>query len=168
MEKVLLILESEDLREGLIKSLTNYQVDICKPDEAAEAIARIQPNALVLNLSDDGTIVDSLLERFRLRGKPRVVATLRAAVLIALQDPDYLLTKDIYPVLAREYGGNRDAVDQAIRRMLRRSWAHRDANAGIWDLIFPGCAKCPTNGEFITAIALYLHKKYPSRFRKGS
>lgn len=163
MEKILLILESEDLREGLMKSLADYQVDICRPDEAAEALGRLQPDTL-----DDTALVDSLLARFRLRGKPRVLAILRTAVLIALRDPDYMLTKDIYPVLAREYGGNRDAVDQAIRRMLRRSWAHREENAGIWELVFPGCTKCPTNGEFITAAALYLYKKYPSRFRKGS
>ena len=163
MEKILLILESEDLRESLMESLINYQVDICRPDEAAEALGRLQPNALV-----EVDIVDSLLARFRLRGKPKVLSILRTAILIAIRDPDYLLTKDIYPVLAREYGGNRDAVDQAIRRMLRRSWAHLEENAGIWELVFPGCAKCPTNGEFITAAALYLRKKYPSRFRKGS
>lgn len=163
MEKILLILESEDLRENLIKSLTDYQVDICKPDEAAEALARLQPDVL-----DEIAIVDSLLARFRLRGKPRVLAILRTAVLMAFRDPDYFLTKDIYPILAKEYGGSRDSVDQAIRRMLRRSWAHREEDADIWELVFPGCNKCPTNGEFITAVALYLHKKYPFRFRKGS
>lgn len=163
MERILLILESEDLREGLMESLANYQVDICRPDEATEALGRLRPDAL-----DDAALVDSLLSQFRLRGKPRVLAILRTAVLIALQDPDYMLTKDVYPVLAREYGGNRDAVDQAIRRMLRRSWAYGEENPGIWESVFPSCTKCPTNGEFITATALYLHKKYPSRFRKGS
>ena len=163
MERILLILESEDLREGLMESLANYQVDICRPDEAAEALGRLQPDAL-----DDAELVDSLLAQFRLRGKPRVLAILRTAVLIAFRDPDYMLTKDIYPVLAREYGGNRDAVDQAIRRMLRRSWDHRAENSDIWEQVFPGCTKCTTNGAFIAAVALHLRKKYPSRFRKGS
>lgn len=167
MEKILLVLDSEDLRESLIKSLTNYRVDICKPDEAAEALTRLQPDTLVLDLSDDNAIVDSLLARFRLRGKPRVLSILRTAVLMAFRDPDYLLTKDIYPILAKEYGGSRDSVDQAIRRMLRRSWVRRNDNADIWELVFPGCTKCPTNGEFIATVALYLHKKYPSRFQKG-
>ena len=163
MERILLILESEDLREGLMESLANYQVDICRPDEAAEALGRLQPGSL-----DDVALVANLLAQFRLRGKPRVLAILRTAVLIALRDPDYMLTKDIYPVLAKEYGSNMDAVDQAIRRMLRRSWAHREGSVGIWELVFPGCSKCPTNGEFITDAALYLRKKHPSRFRKGS
>lgn len=162
MERILLILESEELREGLMESLSDFQVDICNPYEAAEALARLQPDAL-----DDTDVMDRLFARLRLHGKPRVLAILRTAVLIALRDPDYMLTKDIYPVLAREYGSNMDAVDQAIRRMLRRSWAHREENGGIWELVFPGCTKCPTNGEFITAAALYLHNKYPSRFRKG-
>ena len=163
MERILLILESDDLREGLIESLSDFQVDICKPHEAAEALARLQPDTL-----DDTDVIDRLFARLRLRGKPRVLAILCTAVLIALRDPDYMLTKDIYPVLAKEYGSNTDAVDQAIRRMLRRSWAHREENPHIWELVFPGCTKCPTNGEFITAAALYLGKKYPSRFRKGS
>ena len=162
MERILLILESENLREGLMESLSDFQVDICKPNEAAEALARLQPYAM-----DDSAVVDSLFAQLRLRGKPKVLAILRTAVLIALQDPDYMLTKDIYPVLAKEYGSNTDAVDQAIRRMLRRSWAHREENPHIWELVFPGCTKCPTNGEFITSAALYLHKKYPSRFQKG-
>lgn len=168
MEKILLVLDSEDLRESLIKSLANYQVDICKPGEAAEAFARLQPDALVMDLSDEAAIVDSLLARFRLLGKPRVLAILRTAVMMAFQDPDYMLTKDIYPVLAREYVGSRDTVDQAIRRMLRRSWVRKEENAGIWELVFPGYTECPSNGQFITAAALYLRKKHPSRFRKGS
>lgn len=165
MEKILLILESEDSQEGLIKS---NQMDICRSDEAAEVLTLLRPDALVLDLSDDCAIADSLLALFRLRGKSRVISILGTAVLMAFRDPDYLLTKDIYPILAKEYGGSRDSVDQAIRRMLRRSWAHREENADIWELVFPGYTKCPTNGEFITATALYLRKKYPSRSRKGS
>lgn len=163
MEKILLILESEDLRKSLMESLANYQVDICKPGEAVETLVRLQPEVV-----DDVAIIDGLLAQFRLRGKNRVLSILRTAVLLALKDPDYLLTKDIYPILAKEYGGSRDSVDQAIRRMLRRSWAHREENSGIWELVFPDCTKCPTNGAFITAIAVHLCKKYPSRFRKGS
>lgn len=162
MERILLIVESEDLHEGLMESLSDFQVDICKPYEAAEALARLQPDAL-----DDADVIDNLFAQLRLRGKPRVLAILRTAIQIALRDPDYMLTKDVYPVLAKEYGSNTDAVDQAFRRMLRRSWARREENAGIWEGVLPGCTKCPTNGEFITAVALYLHKKYPSRFRKG-
>lgn len=163
MERILLILESDDLREGLMESLSAFQVDICKPHEAAEALVRLQPDTL-----DEGAVVDHLFAQLKLRGKPRVLAILRTGVLIALRNPDYMLTKDIYPVLARDYGSNMDAVDQAIRRMLRRSWTHREENADIWELVFPSCSKCPTNGEFISAAALYLHKKHPSRFRKGS
>ena len=163
MERILLIVESDDLREDLMESLSDFQGDICTPHEAAKALARLQPGTL-----DESAIVDRLFAQLRLRGKPRVLAILRTAVLIAIRNPDCMLTKDIYPVLAKEYGSNTDAVDQAIRRMLRRSWAHREENADIWELVFPGCTKCPTNGEFITAAALYLRKKYPSRFRKGS
>ena len=118
-------------------------------------------------LADSGEMVDELLFSFHLQGKPRVLSLLRTAILMTLRDPDCLLTKEIYPVLCGEYGASQDAVDQAIRRMLRRSWAHKESNA-VWEMVFPGCRKCPSNGQFITSAALYLRKKYPSRFRKGS
>ena len=168
MEKVLLILESEDLQKRLKETLSNYQVEICSAQEAENMLTLLQPDALVLDLLDDETIVESLLMRFQMHGKPRVLTILRTAVLMAFRDPDYMLTKDIYPVLTKEYGGNADAVDQAIRRMLRSSWNHRAENSDVWEMILRNCDRCPTNGEFITAAALYLRKKYPSRFRKGS
>lgn len=238
MKKVLLILESDNTASLLKESLTNYHVESCSPQETRDALARIQPDALVLDLflpgadglailescqsllppivlplsllitdyillktaqlgagfvirkpctveyiasrlknmlllqetpelADTRQIVEHFLDAFQLRGKPRVQSLLRTAILITLRDPDALLTKEIYPVLCMEYGASQDAVDQAIRRMLRRSWVHRDKNTA-WKTVFPGCSKCPSNGQFIMAAALYLQKKHPSRFRKGS
>ena len=117
---------------------------------------------------DNSAIVDDFLGQFPLHGKPRVLCALRGAILITIQDPDCLLTKDIYPVLCKAYGSSPDALDQAIRRLLRNAWKLREQNTAIWNTLFPGCTVCPSNGAFITAAALFLRKKYPSRFRKGS
>lgn len=116
---------------------------------------------------DRGEIISDLMERFPLRAKPRVLSAIRAAILITLRNPDSLLTKDIYPELYREYGASPDALDQAIRRTLRNAWKHRTINPAIWEELFPGYSQCPSNGDFILTLALYLHKKVPSRFREG-
>jgi CheY-like chemotaxis protein len=117
---------------------------------------------------DNSTVIDDFLGQFPLHGKPRLLSALCAAILMTIQDPDCLLTKDIYPVLCKAYGSSPDALDQAIRRLLRNAWKQREQYAAVWNTVFPGCTSCPSNGEFIIAAALFLRKKYPSRFRKGS
>lgn len=62
MKKVLLILESDNARKQLKESLTNYQVDSCNALEATEALARIRPDALVLDLFLPGADGLALLE----------------------------------------------------------------------------------------------------------
>ena len=110
-------------------------------------------------------IVDSLLDKFRLHAKPRVIAALHAGILMAVRDPDCLLTKEIYPELRSTYGCTEGAVDQAIRRALRKAWELREQNPEVWDTFFPGYTECPSNGDFISTLARYLRRNYPSRFR---
>lgn len=235
MEKVLLILDSEDTRKLLTEALTDYEVAACSAGESAAVLAQFRPDALILDLflpgtdglsilencrellppvvlpltvlvsdyirqkaaqlgagfviqkpcsidyivkrltdmlllqrvpqlPDDTDAVDRILNRFQLHGKPRVLAALRTAILIALRDPDCPLTKEIYPVLCKEYGSSENAVDQAIRRMLQKTWEQRGTNAAIWEALFPGYTECPGNGDFISTLANYLRTRYPSRF----
>ena len=140
----------------------------CTIDHIANRLTDMLLFQRIPELSDNGAIVDAFLGQFRLHGKPRVLSALRAAILMALQDPDCLLTKDIYPVLCKAYGSSPGALDQAIRRLLRNAWKQREQNAAAWNTVFPNCTGCPSNGDFITTAALILRKKYPSRFRKGS
>lgn len=144
---------------------------IQKPCSISYIVSRLTDMLLmqrIPELSDNGSIVDDLILQFQIYGKPRTIAVLRNAILIALNNPDGLLTKDVYPALCKEYGGSQEAIDQAIRRLLRNAWKHRENNASIWNAVFPHHTKCPTNQEFIISAALFLQKKYPSRFRKGS
>jgi len=237
MEKVLLILDSEDTRRMLQEALAGYQVLYCKPEKAEETLTQFQPDALILDLflpgidgltileqcqellppvvlpltllvtdyillkaaqlgagfviskpcsiddirkrlgdmlqihqstklSDHGDLVDELLNRFGLHTKPRVFDLLHTAVVLSLRDPDCLLTKEIYPILCKKYGTTEDAVDQAIRRVLRKAWDRRADNPEVWIELFPGYKKCPTNGDFTLTLASYLRKKHPFRFER--
>ena len=168
MSKVLLILEAEVMQKLLSQALPNYEITPCHPGEAADILRQSQQNALVLEVPDKNILVKNLLDQFHLRAKNRVVRALCHGILLAAEDPDCLLTKDIYSQICREYGTTTDGVDQAIRRALRNTWDSRDRHAAVWELFFPGCGNCPSNGVFIATLAAFLRKKYPSRFRKGS
>lgn len=118
--------------------------------------------------SDNGATVDYMLNQFSIRAKPRVLQALSRAILMRAEHPNHFLTKNIYPEICREYGASSDAVDQAIRRALRNAWDSQAGKSAFWDQVFPGCTECPSNDAFISTVALFLRKKYPSRFRKGS
>lgn len=120
------------------------------------------------DFSDNEALVDHLLSQFHIHAKERVLKALRNAIIMGAEDPDCLLTKDIYQRVRLEYGATTDAVDQSIRRCLRNAWHNRFKYPSTWELFFPGYDACPSNGVFIATLAAYLRKKYPSRFRKGS
>ena len=117
---------------------------------------------------DNETLVDHLLSQFHIHVKERVLKALRNAIIMGAEDPDCLLTKDIYGNVCVTYGASTDAVDQAIRRCLRNAWLNRFRHPTGWALFFPDYDTCPSNWVFISTLATYLRKKYPSRFRKGS
>jgi len=120
------------------------------------------------DFSDNEALVDHLLSQFHIHAKERVLKALRNAIIMGAEDPDCLLTKDIYQGVRLEYGATTDAVDQSIRRCLRNAWHNRYKHPTSWEQFFPGYDTCPSNGVFIATLAAYLRKKYPSRFRKGS
>jgi len=168
MSKVLLILESDVMQKLLSGTLPDYEVCACRPEEAARILKQSQQDTLLLDIPDKETLIENLLNQFPIHAKERVIQALRHGILLAAEDPDCLLTKDIYLTICIEYGTTADGVDQAIRRALRNAWCNRFKHPAVWEQFFPGYETCPTNGVFIATLAAYLRKKYPSRFRKGS
>lgn len=118
-------------------------------------------------LQGNHALIADLLAHFHVCAKKRVIQALGSAVLIAAENPNFMLTKDVYPALCHEYGVTSNAIDQAFRRTIRKAWDNRAKTAAIWEELFPGCTSCPSNSVFISTLAAYLRKKYPSRFREG-
>ena len=62
-----------------------------------------------------------------------------------------MVTKEVYPEVAKVCGGSSGRVEKAIRDAIKDAWSHR-ANA-IWGLYFPvgrdGQIRCPTNATFL-------------------
>ena len=80
---------------------------------------------------------------------------LRDAVLETIRKPGQLLTKELYPRVARIHGGNAQQVERCIRSAIDAAWNHRDEQ--VWRLYFTpmgsGGLKKPTNSEMITCLA---------------
>lgn len=82
------------------------------------------------------------------------------AIPMFAQNPQQLITKELYPAVAR-LCGSRDgrAVEHSIRNAIHAAWKQRD-NA-IWRKYFSlgprGFIPCPTNKEFICRLAEILN-----------
>lgn len=76
------------------------------------------------------------------------------AILLWYEDPMRLLTKEIYPAIAKDYqpSATVQQVDKTIARAIEKAWLKRD---GIWELYFSQSQK-PTNTEFISRMAKVL------------
>ena len=140
----------------------------CSVDYIVRHLVDILMSRQFPDFPDNETLVDHLLSQFHLHTKERVLNALRKIIILGTEDPDCLLTKDMYARVCPEYGASTDAVDQAIRRCLRNAWLNRHKHSAAWELFFPDYDTCPSNGVFIATLAAFLRKKYPSRFRKGS
>ena len=164
MEKILLILESGITQKLQLETLSGYEVISCTAEEAPTVLEQLQ------RFSDPlpgPATLEEVLEDLRPYGKPRVLSALHASLLVTFRDPDSLLTKEAYPEACRAYGGSPDAVDQAIRRLLRKAWKHRHQQPGLWKGLFPNHTRCPSNWEFIITVVRYLQKSTPPVSGRG-
>ena len=76
------------------------------------------------------------------------------AIPMFARNPNQSLTKELYPAIAIQYGCRWQVVECSIRIAIRKAWESRDEI--VWKKYFPNHAKCPSNKEFIAAIAQWL------------
>lgn len=105
--------------------------------------------------ADPETQVTAMLLDLRIPTKYKGFACLRIAILEAIRDPNQLLTKELYPKVARLCEGSAEQVERSIRGAIKNAWLCRDEQ--VWRMYFPanfrGALERPTNGEFISALA---------------
>lgn len=93
----------------------------CSVDYILRHLANMLLTRQLPDFLDKESLVDHLLSQFHLHTKERVLNALRKIIILGTEDPDCLLTKDMYARVCPEYGASTDAVDQAIRRCLRNA-----------------------------------------------
>ena len=163
---LLSILDSGYVRKRAVQLGVDFIIQ--KPCPVAYLVNHLSNMLLTNGLPDNKALAKHLLNQFPVYAKERALEALVHAILMRAEDPDCLLTKEIYAEVCKAYGTSADGVDQAIRRALRNAWCSRNKHTEAWEQFFPGYDRCPSNGVFVATLAAYLRKKYPSRFRKGS
>lgn len=68
-------------------------------------------------------------------------------------DKTTYITKDIYPVIAHRYNSTISSVEAAIRHAIYRCW--NDNKSYVCEILGYDASKCPSNAEFLNALALY-------------
>ncbi len=77
------------------------------------------------------------------------------AIPMFAQDERRVLSKDVYPDIASDWGyTDWRTIEHAIRIVIRFSWLHRDPV--VWAHYFPNLDKAPSNKLFIATLAEYL------------
>lgn len=61
------------------------------------------------------------------------------------------LGKELYDAIARENGSTPKAVEKAIRDVIKDAWEKR--SGGLWNRLFPGAVKYPSNKMFLFRLA---------------
>ena len=80
------------------------------------------------------------------------------ALCMKFRNYESAVTKEIYPQIAKKYGGNVKQVEKAIRDAIKTAWSR--GNPNIWRLYFSpgknGEMRCPGNDEFLSRLARAL------------
>lgn len=108
----------------------------------------------VKRLKSHSSVAAMLLE-LNIPSKRRGFAYLELGIRLYLEQPGQLLTKNIYPYVAKQFFTRPDAVERAIRQVIHEAWNRRDDR--IWRQYFSfgrdGTVPRPTNAEFISLLA---------------
>ena len=113
---------------------------------------------------DVSTLVDNALRELSFETHPRGYIFLRRALVETIQEPNQQVTKTLYPIISKQFGGNADQMEQAVRRLIKRAWLYR--NDAVWAHYFGNLgngAKCPTNKVFIMTVARRILEDNPGR-----
>lgn len=131
-----------------------------RPCDIPSTVARIRDLSSrlvqsVVTPADPMTQVSNLLLSLNVPTKLNGYGYTREAILIKSRNPEFAITKELYPAVAEACNCQRDQVERCIRSAISAAWQHRDDR--IWQLYFnpqpDGTIPRPTNGTFITRLA---------------
>lgn len=131
----------------IISQVAAHAVSICSMDEVEN-----EPD-----VESQAEIALTNLGFFRnLNGYNCVVCALCALIV----NPNMTLTKELYPYVASQCGGNWKSVEHAIRNCVEKAYKHRCD--WVWKMYFPagrdGTVGHLTNAAFLTCLAAHLRK----------
>jgi two-component system response regulator (stage 0 sporulation protein A) len=114
--------------------------------------AKVNTDVLSLEMA-----ITEMLRFFGIPAHIKGYRYIREAVIMAVNDPNTvdLITKHIYPDIAKKHGTTPSKVERAMRHALEIAWK-RGLNSPLTDRIFPSNDSKPKNNEFISALANWV------------
>lgn len=141
--------------------LTNLNVKylVRKPCDLGAMVLRLREMVEMAELEDGKgdrfLLISNVLLKLGFSAKLDGYSYLCSAIGLAMDFVNPRVTKDIYPALAKEFHVSCQQVERAVSRAIEK--AYRTGNMRIWGRYFAqdamGKIPCPTNGEFIFALA---------------
>ena len=156
--QVRILTASAFYNDYIVSSLSQFKIAymLTKPCTVCTAISQIYQ---ILHYDADKDMQDDpnpVLLAMGLRMNLSGYSCLCAAIKLLRENPGQGISKVLYPDVAKICGGTAARVERAIRGVINDAWSRRDDR--IWQAYFPadrqGRIDCPSNGVFITRIAL--------------
>ena len=101
--------------------------------------------------------VQKIVRQFRVTSRYKGYLLIIDATFLYLEKDFIQITKDIYPVLAQKYHMSTTSIERNIRTIIEICW--RNDRRAVQNLFGYELTKCPTNSEFIEAIAYFIANK---------
>lgn len=129
-----------------------------KPCDLRATIARLadlsqQIHAPVVTQPDPQVQITNLLLAMGFQTRHHGYGYLRSAIGRMMSDYRQSITKELYPMVAREFGTDEKGVERCVRTAIEKAWKVGDRK--LWKLYFEQDQR-PSNGEFIRRIAEVL------------
>ena len=146
----------------------NLVYAMLKPCKISQVVAHVLSICYMEQLedeTDDESQVETALINLGLFRHRNGYNCLVCALLALLKNPDLMLTKELYPYVASQCGGNWKSVEHAIRGCIENAYKQR--NDAVWKMYFPagrdGTVGHLTNTAFLTCLAAHLRKYITQR-----
>ena len=128
----------------------------CSVEAVADAVRELCETMETGNCwSDRHCVASSLLLALNMPTNKKGFTYCRESILLMAEEPGKQVTKEIYPVLAKEHGTTSTAVEKAIRAAIDSAWEKRREE--LWRQYFPpapdGLVAKPTNTLFLSRLS---------------
>lgn len=150
----------ESMQELGVGYLVRKPCDLKATARIVREMAFRQPTVHTSRLDVNSEVSDMLLH-LQIDVSRDGYSRLCAAIRYRVGHPSGLLTKEVYPAVAKQFNCSCSQVEKSISRVIEAAWKCRDEAA--WREFFPvehgGELKRPTNDKFISRLAVYLENR---------
>jgi two-component system response regulator (stage 0 sporulation protein A) len=101
--------------------------------------------------------VQKIIRQFRVTSKYKGYLLIIDATLLYLEKDFIQITKDIYPTLAQKHNMSTTSIERDIRTVVETCW--KNNRRAVQEIMSYDIVKCPTNSEFLDAIAYFITNK---------